>query len=162
MSELTPYLQSRSDFEVLEGKTYQELTQLLLDVEDQVRFAEGFLSDDVDPTLLTLIRGDAARIRAEMARRRQDGGVYETQKNGTAQVAHNTAPLGHWPELNSSRQHWPALTPLSLSTIDRTNWIIDKMLPQGTASLLVAKPKVGKSCLAVQASLAVARGLPFL
>jgi hypothetical protein len=41
-------------------------------------------------------------------------------------------------------------------------WLVDKMLPTGGLSLLGGKPKVGKSTLARNLALAVARGEPFL
>lgn len=41
-------------------------------------------------------------------------------------------------------------------------WLVDQMLPAGGVSLLAAKPKVGKSTLARNLALAVARGEPFL
>ncbi len=112
----------------------QDLAQRHVDALAAYNFAKE-QSDIVDSVLITMLEQDERCLRLEMERRR-----------------------GHKPKLNS----WPELSPLSLSTVDRTEWVIDKMLPQGTASLLVAKPKVGKSCLAVQASLAVARGIPFL
>jgi hypothetical protein len=41
-------------------------------------------------------------------------------------------------------------------------WIVEGLLPSGGFSLMVAKPKVGKSTLARQLALAVIRGEPFL
>ncbi len=60
-----------------------------------------------------------------------------------------------WPELISARDLL-ALPP------DPTRWIWDGCLPLGGCSILVAKPKVGKTTLAANLSIAVARGLPFL
>jgi len=45
---------------------------------------------------------------------------------------------------------------------EQVNWLVDSMLPSGGLSLLVAKPKVGKSTLARDLALRVARGEPFL
>jgi hypothetical protein len=45
---------------------------------------------------------------------------------------------------------------------DATRWLWDKTLPSGQSSILVAKPKVGKSTLAANLCLAIARGIPFL
>jgi hypothetical protein len=57
------------------------------------------------------------------------------------------------------------LTPLGdlLAEADTTvEWIVDDRLPAGGIGILTAKPKVGKSTLARQLALAVARGEPFL
>lgn len=43
-----------------------------------------------------------------------------------------------------------------------TQWLVEGLLPTGGFSLMSAKIKVGKSTLARQAALAVARGEPFL
>jgi hypothetical protein len=43
-----------------------------------------------------------------------------------------------------------------------TNWLVDNLLPVGGSSLVSAKPKVGKSVLARNLALAVARGTLFL
>jgi hypothetical protein len=45
---------------------------------------------------------------------------------------------------------------------EAVRWTVDGMLPAGGTSLFVAKPKVGKSTLSRQLSLAVSRGEPFL
>ena len=45
---------------------------------------------------------------------------------------------------------------------EETEWVVEGMLPAGGLSLLVAKPKVGKSTLARTLALAVARGAQFL
>jgi hypothetical protein len=45
---------------------------------------------------------------------------------------------------------------------EATAWIVEGLLPSGGFSLMVAKPKVGKSTLVRQLALAVARGEPFL
>ena len=60
-----------------------------------------------------------------------------------------------WPEFISAKDLL-ALPP------DPTRWIWDLTLPVSGCSVLVAKPKVGKTTLAVNLSIAVARGLPFL
>ena len=60
-----------------------------------------------------------------------------------------------WPELLTAKDI------LNLPP-DPTKWIWDKCLPVGGCSILVAKPKVGKSTLAVCLALAVARGMTFL
>jgi len=58
-----------------------------------------------------------------------------------------------------------SLTPLSdllAEPAESIPWLVDKMLPAGGLSLLGGKPKVGKSTLARNLALAVARGEPFL
>ena len=45
---------------------------------------------------------------------------------------------------------------------EETEWLVEGMLPAGGLSLLVSKPKVGKSTLARTLALAVARGASFL
>jgi hypothetical protein len=45
---------------------------------------------------------------------------------------------------------------------EQTEWLVDEILPVGGLSLLVAKPKVGKSTLARNLALAVAQGRDFL
>lgn len=60
-----------------------------------------------------------------------------------------------WPELLTAKDI------LNLPP-DPTKWIWNRCLPVGGCSILVAKPKVGKSTLAVCLALAVARGMTFL
>ncbi|HXK40979.1 MAG TPA: AAA family ATPase [Candidatus Paceibacterota bacterium] len=60
-----------------------------------------------------------------------------------------------WPELLSAKDAL-ALPP------DPTRWIWEDVLPVRNLSLLVAKPKVGKSTFAVALSICIARGYPFL
>ena len=45
---------------------------------------------------------------------------------------------------------------------DPTRWIWDQTLPAAGASVLVSKPKIGKSTFAANLAVAIARGLPFL
>jgi hypothetical protein len=45
---------------------------------------------------------------------------------------------------------------------EAVQWLVDGLLPSGGVSLLAAKPKVGKSTLARNLALCVARGAPFL
>ncbi len=60
-----------------------------------------------------------------------------------------------WPEFISAKDLL-ALPP------DPTRWIWDRTLPAGGCSILVSKPKVGKTTLAASLSLAVCRGSVFL
>ena len=141
---IAEYLKTRNDFEVLDGKSYRELTQLLLDVESDLDFAKS-LNGSADPQIVTLIGQDARRIRAELARRRaEEKPAQEIKSQGSL-----------WPELISAKELL-ALPP------DPTRWIWDRTLPRGGASVLVAKPKCGKTTIAINLTLSIARGLPFL
>jgi len=60
-----------------------------------------------------------------------------------------------WPELLSAKD-------LLQLPPDPTRWIWDQTLPAGGASILVAKPKIGKTHLAVNLAIAISRGIPFL
>src|SRR5512138_2183243 len=51
---------------------------------------------------------------------------------------------------------------LALPRDPAEQWILDKALRAGQLSLLVAKPRVGKSTFAANLCLAIARGAPFL
>lgn len=64
----------------------------------------------------------------------------------------------------------PLKTGLTLTKLDElfrepeenTSWLVDNLLPSGGFSIVVAKPKVGKSTIARGLALCVARGEPFL
>ncbi|MBI3001319.1 MAG: bifunctional DNA primase/polymerase [Deltaproteobacteria bacterium] len=60
-----------------------------------------------------------------------------------------------WPELLSAKD-------ILQAPKDPTRWILENCLPVGGCSVLVAKPKVGKSTLAADLCLSVARGEIFL
>lgn len=60
-----------------------------------------------------------------------------------------------WPELITAKEFLD-------KPADPARWVWEDCLPLGASSLLVAKPKVGKSTLAVALSLAVSRGYPLL
>lgn len=69
--------------------------------------------------------------------------------------AHKRRQNEFWPEFISAKDVL-ALPP------DPTRWIWDQCLPVGGCSVFVSKPKIGKTHKAVNLSIAVARGLPFL
>ena len=87
----------------------------------------------------------------------------ENEKNGgkkpepsTGESATNRKKQAEfWPELLNAAEL------LSLPP-DLTRWVWDQVLPFCGSSVLVSKPKVGKSTLAVNLSITVARGAPFL
>jgi len=60
-----------------------------------------------------------------------------------------------WPELVSMRD-------LLTRPPDPTRWVWSEVLPVKAGSVLVAKPRVGKSTLAANLCVAISRGLPFL
>jgi len=60
-----------------------------------------------------------------------------------------------WPELISAKD-------LLATPTDLTRWVWDRTLSVGSCSVLVSKPKVGKSTLAVNIAIHVARGWRFL
>ena len=73
------------------------------------------------------------------------------------------------PHTNAAGARQPALFPELISAkdllslpADDTAWIWDKALPLGGISVLVAKPKVGKTHLALNLAIAVSRGAPLL
>lgn len=75
------------------------------------------------------------------------------------------APVDQKAKILTQQNLWPELlTAKDILNLppDPTKWIWDKCLPVGGCSILVAKPKVGKSTLAVCLALAVARGMSFL
>jgi Bifunctional DNA primase/polymerase, N-terminal/AAA domain/Primase C terminal 1 (PriCT-1) len=83
---------------------------------------------------------------ARVYNRHQPKEPKEQQKQKQAEI---------WPELLSAKD-------LLQLPPDPTRWIWDRTLPAGGASILVAKPKIGKTHLAVNLAIAVSRGIPFL
>jgi hypothetical protein len=70
-------------------------------------------------------------------------------------------------DLNVAQPPRNSLTLTKLSDLlsepeEQVDWLVDKLLPAGGFSLLVAKPKAGKSTLARNLALSVARGDSFL
>lgn len=66
---------------------------------------------------------------------------------------------------SSQKEIWPDfLTAKEIlqAPKDPTRWIVENCLPVGGASVLVAKPKVGKSTIAADLAISVARGEPWL
>ncbi len=60
-----------------------------------------------------------------------------------------------WPEFLTAKE-------ILQAPKDPTRWIVENCLPVGGASVLVAKPKVGKSTIAADIAIAVSRGEPWL
>ena len=76
-------------------------------------------------------------------------------------------PNGNSAKAQSEKQPEFRLQFLSMKELlhlppDPTRWLWDQTLPAAGASVLVSKPKIGKSTFAANLALAIARGLPFL
>lgn len=141
MGEVAAVIQPHPDFEQM---TLEELEAARKELEDKISFATEHRAETVFKTWLIQER---RLLLAEIGRR-----------NGGKPQSHTTAKPKQealWPELISAKDLL-ALPP------DPTRWIWDNALPVGACSVLVAKPKVGKSHLAVNFSIAVARGHRFL
>jgi hypothetical protein len=143
MSEpVEQYFQSRRDFEDLESVATKELAQRHLDALSTKNFAKT-LNGSVDPTLLTMLDQDERCLRRELTRRRE---VEKTESTGQSKT---------WPQFLTAKE-------ILQAPKDPTRWIADECLPVGGASVLVAKPKVGKSTIAAALAISVARGEPWL
>ena len=73
---------------------------------------------------------------------------YQAKDNGARE-------LEFWPEFLTAKD-------ILQAPKDPTRWILDECLPAGGASVLVSKPKVGKSTIAADLTISVSRGEPFL
>ncbi len=82
--------------------------------------------------------------------------LYQPQIEGVTRVASNQANRGNRALVLTS------LSDLLAEPAEAIDYVIDGLLITGGVSLLIAKPKVGKSTLARNAGLCVARGQPFL
>lgn len=116
----------------------EELRAHIKQLEEQVNFGTIHGAEHLVITSLIQERRSA---QAELARR-----------NGTRPVSEQPE---FWPELLTAKQA------LELPP-DPTRWIWEDCLPVRNLSLLVAKPKVGKSTFAAALSICIARGWPFL
>lgn len=133
-TEITPH----PDFETF---TSDELVAHRKKLEDDISFGS---KNGADKAIVTWLIQERRSCVTELERR--NGNHKETvsqQQQGA-----------FWPELLTSK----ALGDLPQ---DSTNWIWDRCLPFGGCSVLVAKPKVGKSTLAAALALAISRGEPF-
>lgn len=74
---------------------------------------------------------------------------------GTRREIVKNVPIAHQFNLVSAKD-------LLQEPEERTQWIWEGILPEGGMSLLVAKPKVGKSTLALNLAISVSRGQDFL
>ena len=76
----------------------------------------------------------------------------------------NSVPLPYRREQNSNPSGFACMSMGELLSMNHEGltWLVDDMLSAGGCSLLVAKPKAGKSTMARCLALAVARGTPWL
>lgn len=84
-----------------------------------------------------------------------------------ATIVHLAKALGIYPSVNaigskSETMSFTRLGDLFLEPEESASWLVDGLLPTGGFSILVAKPKVGKSTLARTLMLHVSRGEDFL
>jgi len=79
--------------------------------------------------------------------------AYQKYEPRQTQSAPKQAEI--WPEFLTAKE-------ILQAPKDPTRWIVSECLPAGGASVLVAKPKVGKSTLAADLAIAVARGESWL
>jgi Bifunctional DNA primase/polymerase, N-terminal/AAA domain/Primase C terminal 1 (PriCT-1) len=79
--------------------------------------------------------------------------VYQKYEPKQQQPAAKQAEI--WPEFLTAKD-------ILQAPKDPTRWILDGCLPVSGASVVVAKPKVGKSTTVVDLCLSIARGEPFL
>jgi len=86
-------------------------------------------------------------------------GSRERLREAQRSEEHGAAPRG---EGGRTGFRLESMESLLDSPEEKVRWIVEGMLPAGGTSLIVAKPKVGKSTLSRQLALAVARGEPFL
>lgn len=100
------------------------------------------------------VGGDAADFIAAGATREDVRYLMHTARSWTP--APTPTPTTSVPTFSLAR-----LGDLLREPEEETRWVVDGLLPASGISLLVAKPKVGKSTLARCLALAVARGEPF-
>jgi hypothetical protein len=102
---------------------------------------------------------------------KHDGYYVRTVGKGLAGVSQSPSPpssgvgqLGQGNTCSSGSNGFArtSLEDLLAEPEEETEWLVEDRLPMGGVSLLVAKPKVGKSTLARSLAVAVAQGTPFL
>ena len=135
MPDDLPTIKVHPDFDSFSS---EELRTHIRSLEEQVNFGQVHGAEHL--VIVSLIQ-ERRSAQAELARR-----------NGTRPPSQQPE---FWPELLSAKEA------LELPP-DPTRWIWEDCLPCGGCSVLVAKPKVGKSTLAANLALAVARHIPFL
>jgi len=135
MSDDLPTIKAHPDFDSFSS---DELKIHIRSLEEQVNFGQVHGAEHL--VIVSLIQ-ERRSAQAELARR-----------NGLGPP--NQQPE-FWPEFLNAKDF------LSKPE-DPQRWIWEDCLAAGVASILVAKPKVGKSFLATNLAIAIARGYPFL
>ena len=138
--------------------------------EEAERPPDSYLAGLADTTPSAANIGDHAGIVRDKADRRSlitlTEDIYQRVYTGEAvaslreSLLHRTANLG-----DPQTSRGLTLTPWSEASEEpeeQISWVVEGMLPVGGLSLMVAKPKVGKSTLARCLAAAVAQGLPWL
>jgi hypothetical protein len=88
------------------------------------------------------------------------GDVYKFVDKLTQSESINYVKQGH--QMDLKNQDFKHLKDVMEEPDEDISWIIDELLPSGGFSIIVAKPKVGKSTLVRQMALAVSKGDSFL
>lgn len=92
--------------------------------------------------------------RAELAKYARNG-ADAARIDPIVQVVPAKKQSELWPEFLTAKE-------ILQAPKDPTRWIVAECLPAGGASVLVAKPKVGKSTIAADLAISVSRGEPWL
>ena len=124
-----------------DGLTRGELEAEITDIEGQIEFAELHHADEL---LITMLRHDLLRYRAELARCNGLSNSIPSLKEGVGKGT-------NWHPLTAAEI-------LDLSTPEIL-WLWQGLIPVGSLFLLCAYMKVGKSTLAYRVALAIAQGL---
>ena len=120
----------------LDPRSSADLKAEILKLEDKIHLAQA---EGMDQQFIVWLLQERRLAEAELARR-----------NGSKPQQEE-----FWPQFLSAKQA------LEMPE-DPTRWLWEDCLPVHNISLLVAKPKVGKSTFAAALSICIARGYPFL
>ncbi len=121
-----------------DGFSSEELRTHIKALEEQVNFGQVHCAEHL--VIVSLIQ-ERRQAQAELARR-----------NGKRPPSQQP---DFWPRPLTAKEAL-AVAP------DQTEWMWEDCLPAAGCSILVAKPKVGKTTLAVNLAVAIARGYPIL
>src|SRR5262249_20767402 len=135
VNEEPPRIKPHPDFDVL---TEAELKAEVERIRDQIKFAHELQLPDMVGWLGAELSLCFAALRKLTV--------------GQASVKQ----LGFWPESLTAADF------LEQTPEDPDRWLWEDCLTRGSSSMLVAKPKVGKSTFAAALALAISRGHPFL
>jgi len=151
---LSDFLKGKNELEAVGGSAYLAALEDFVPTATNVSYYAKIVREKA--VLWSLIR-----VTTEVATRgyeEQDNveGLLSRLKNGTLEIeARNGTKEKHGFTLLSAKEIVNANDP-------ETPWLWEGILPEGGMSLCVAKPKVGKTTLALNLAVAVARGTEFL